>query len=87
MGRAPGLDEHLRSDDHPLNTEPSMTHFAPAAIAGPTIHRQPVRTRMLAAAAALCLAIPGTVFVIDAISGDAPAPVQVAKKGSFDITE
>jgi hypothetical protein len=68
-----------------------MSHFAPApapAVAGPTIHRHPaVRTRAVAALAALCLAIPGAVFVIDAISGDAPAPVQVAKKGSFDITE
>jgi hypothetical protein len=48
---------------------------------------RPNRTRVLAAAAALCIAVPGAVFVIDAISGDAPAPVQVAKKGSFDITE
>jgi hypothetical protein len=68
-----------------------MSHFAPvpaiAAIAGPTVHRHPARTRMLAAAAALCFAIPGAVFVVDALTGDAPAPVQVAKKGSFDITE
>jgi hypothetical protein len=64
-----------------------MSHFAPApAIAGPTIHGTPVRRRLVAAVAALSLAVPGTVFVIDAISGDAPAPVQIAKKGSFDIT-
>ena len=71
-----------------LETEPFMSHFAPApSIAGPTVHGIPARTRLVAAAAALCLAIPGTVFVIDALSGDAPAPVQIAKKGSFDITE
>ena len=66
-----------------------MSYFSPApAIAGPTIHRQPAtRTRLIAAAAAVCFAIPGTVFVVDALSGDAPAPVQIAKKGSFDITE
>ena len=65
-----------------------MTHLFPApAVAGPTVLRHPVRTRALAAAAALCFAIPGAVFVVDALSGDAPAPVQVAKKGSFDITE
>jgi len=66
-----------------------MSHLLPApAVTGPTIHRHPAaRTRLIAAAAALCFAIPGTVFVIDAISGDAPAPVQIAKKGSFDITE
>ena len=66
-----------------------MSHFAPApAIAGPTIHRHPAaRTRLLAAAAAVCLAVPGVVFVVDAVSGDAPAPVHIAKKGSFDITE
>lgn len=66
-----------------------MSHFAPApSIAGPTIHRHPsTRTRLIAAAAALCLATPGAVFVVEALSGDAPAPVQVAKKGSFDITE
>lgn len=66
-----------------------MSHFSPApAIAGPTIYRHPsTRMRLIAAAAALCFAIPGTVFVIDALSGDAPAPIQIAKKGSFDITE
>ena len=66
-----------------------MSYFSPApAIAGPTIHRQPsTRTRVSAAAAALCFAIPGAAFVVDALSGDAPTPVQVAKKGSFDITE
>jgi len=65
-----------------------MSHLFPApAVAGLTIHRHPVRTRALAAAAALCLAIPGAVFVVDALSGDAPAPIQIAKKGSFDITE
>jgi hypothetical protein len=67
-----------------------MTHFSPAfPVAGPTIHRSPAtRTRLVAAVAALCLALPGAVFVIDALSGDdAPAPVQIAKKGSFDITE
>ena len=65
-----------------------MSHFAPAPpIAGPTIHGMPARRRLVAAVAALCLAVPGTVFVVDAISGDAPAPVQIAKKGSFDITE
>ena len=65
-----------------------MPHFAPAPpIAGPTFHGTPARRRLAAAVAALCLAVPGTVFVVDAISGDAPAPVQIAKKGSFDITE
>lgn len=65
-----------------------MSHLFPApAVAGPTIHRHPARTRVLAAAAALCFAIPGAVFVVDALAGDAPAPVQIAKKGSFDITE
>lgn len=65
-----------------------MSHLFPApAVAGPTIHRHRARTRALAAATALCLAIPGAVFVVDALSGDAPAPVQIAKKGSFDITE
>ena len=65
-----------------------MSHFAPApSIAGPTIHGMPARRRLVAAVAALALAAPGTVFVVDAISGDAPAPVQIAKKGSFDITE
>ena len=64
-----------------------MSHFAPAPpIAGPTIHGIPARRRLIAAVAALSLAVPGTAFVVDAISGDAPAPVQIAKKGSFDIT-
>lgn len=65
-----------------------MSHLAPARfIAGPTFHGIPARRRLVAAVAALCLAVPGTVFAIDAISGDAPVPVQIAKKGSFDITE
>jgi len=64
-----------------------MSHFAPApSIAGLTIHGMPARRRVAAAVAALALAVPGTVFVADATSGDAPAPVQIAKKGSFDIT-
>ncbi|MDX6679086.1 MAG: hypothetical protein QOE31_3138 [Solirubrobacteraceae bacterium] len=45
------------------------------------------RNRLLAALAALCLALPAGVFVYEAVSGDAPAPVSIAKKGSFDITE
>ena len=65
-----------------------MSHFAPSpTIAGPTFHGTPTRRRLVAAVAALALAVPGTVFVVEAISGDAPAPVQIAKKGSFDITE
>ena len=65
-----------------------MSHLFPApAVAGPTVRGYPVRTRALAAVAALCFAIPGAVFVVDALAGDAPAPVQIAKKGSFDITE
>ena len=65
-----------------------MSYLFPVpAVAGPTVHRHPARTRALAAAAALCFAIPGAVFVVDALSGDAPAPVLIAKKGSFDITE
>jgi hypothetical protein len=71
-----------------FETERSMSHLFPApAVAGPTIHRHPARTRALAAVAALLFAIPGAVFVVEALSGDAPAPVQIAKKGSFDITE
>jgi len=63
-----------------------MSHFAPApSFAGPTLHGMPARRRLVAAVAAVALAVPGTVFVVDAITGDAPAP-QLAKKGSFDIT-
>jgi hypothetical protein len=46
------------------------------------------RNRMLAALAALCLAFPAGAVVYEAlVGGDAPAPVSIAKKGSFDITE
>jgi hypothetical protein len=46
------------------------------------------RNRLLAALAALCLALPAGAVVYAAVSGgDAPAPVSIAKKGSFDITE
>ena len=46
------------------------------------------RNRLLAALAALCLAFPAGAALYAAITGDdVPAPVSIAKKGSFDITE
>ena len=70
-----------------LETEPSMSHFAPAAQPSPVPTdppSRPPRTRLRRRRPRRCaFAIPGAVFVDRRASrGDAPAPVQIAKKGS-----
>jgi hypothetical protein len=70
-----------------------MLNLTPAAaIAGPSITTTPASSRRLrpkavAAAIALCVAVPGGMYAYDAAAGNGDAPIHIAKKGSFDITE
>jgi hypothetical protein len=71
-----------------------MFNFTPApAIAGPAMTTTPaasrrMRPKAVAAVVALCVAVPGGMYAYDAAAGNnGDAPIHIAKKGSFDITE
>lgn len=62
------------------------------AIAGPSTTTTPassrrMRPKAVAAVIALCVAVPGGMYAYDAAAGNGDAPIHIAKKGSFDITE
>jgi hypothetical protein len=70
-----------------FNLTPATASAGPALTTMPAASRR-MRPRAVAAVIALCVAVPGGMYAYDAAAaGDDGAPIHIAKKGSFDITE
>ena len=65
---------------------PTLVHSGPSLTTIPASSRR-LRPKAVAAVIALCVAVPGGMYAYDAAAGDDAAPIHIAKKGSFDITE